>query len=246
MTFEEKLIKIAEREKKVFDAGKAQSDSIFWNTFMSMKSFTYAFYNWNTDVFKPNIDLAFKGDCSRAFYYFNNDKTETVDMIEYLEKCGASLNFSNATGTLSYIFATSRITALPALDFSSITRFDGCFNNCPIETIEKITLKADGSQVFTNTVFNCRASNASDPTLRNLTIEGKIGRDIWFNTCPHLTVESAKSVISCLMDYSGTASEHMYTIYFHEDTWNLLDADGNTSPTGTTWREYVDSLGWNT
>ena len=235
MNVAEKLIKIADNVQKNVEFGKSQGGGGdgFWDAFMNMKSFSYAFYNWDTDVFKPNKELMFKGDCSRAFYYFNSDKTETVDMIEHLKKCGASLNFSNTTGSLTFIFGSSKISALPTLDFSKATKLESCFNNAPIETIEKIILKADGSQTFTNLTFQCRASATSPFTLRNIAFEGVIGNDIWFDVCPNLTAESYHSIMTHLsttatgVTITFTAYETVKATYdakYGEGAWDILAA----------------------
>jgi hypothetical protein len=54
-----------------------------------------------------------------------------------------------------------------------------------------------------------------------------------------------KNIISCLNNYSGTSNEYTYRVVFTDDCWAALEAD-SIAPTGTTWADYVNSLGWNT
>lgn len=224
MTTSERLLRAKQDFDDVFEAGKAQGDD-FWKKFMSMKSFAYAFYNWDTSVFTPNMELVFKGDCSRAFYNFNNDKAETVNMIEHLSKCGASLNFSKAT-VLTFVFGTTKITALPILDFSGAKKLDSCFNNSPLEKIEKIILKADGTQTFTNLTFNC-------VPLWYIRFDGVIGNDIWFNYCVNLDAESYNEIIThCSKTASFTLTlppeatvRSVYDAKYGAGAWNTITAE---------------------
>ena len=80
--------------------------------------------------------------------------------------------------------------------------------------------------------------------LENVVFEGVIPATISFSSCP-LTVESMKSVITHLKDYSGTESEYTYTVTFKSTAFSALTAEGTTSPNGNTWAEYIDDLKWN-
>jgi hypothetical protein len=65
-------------------------------------------------------------------------------------------------------------------------------------------------------------------------------------TSESLSVDSAKSAILGLKNYSGTDKAYAYTFTLHANVWALLDAEGATAPGGVTWKTYVDNLGWNT
>lgn len=84
----------------------------------------------------------------------------------------------------------------------------------------------------------------NDYALKNITIEGTIGKSIDFKYSP-LTAESAKSVISALKDYSGTDKEYTYSVTFSASTLELLEAEGATAPGGLTWTEYIKAKRWN-
>jgi hypothetical protein len=84
--------------------------------------------------------------------------------------------------------------------------------------------------------------------LTEIRINGTIGKNgLNFSACP-LNLESAISVITHLKNFTETDPDKVFTctITFSPTTWEYLDADGENSPNGTTWAEYVAALGWNT
>jgi hypothetical protein len=210
----------------VFEAGKAQGggDNDFWDSFALKKDCDYAFYNWNEKMFKPNGEVVLKGNGSRAFYGFNTNGTGTnqpVSMIEHLKKCGATLNTSKATNP-TFMFGSSNITDLPTLDFSNATKLESTFNNSPIEKIEKIILKSDGTQTFTNVTFNC-------VPLWYIRFDGVIGKDVWFDKCVNLDAESYNDIFThCSKSTSFTMTlpplETVLSVYDTKYGTGALDA----------------------
>lgn len=81
-------------------------------------------------------------------------------------------------------------------------------------TINKLIVNE--TRKFTDTFASCTA-------LKNITIEGTIGRDINLQWSP-LTVESIISVISHLYCYSGGTYDGKYTITLSEDCWESIEA----------------------
>jgi hypothetical protein len=71
-----------------------------------------------------------------------------------------------------------------------------------------------------------------------------IAKDFNISYSP-LTIESAKAIITALVDYSGTDEEYSYTLTLSTATLELLESEGATAPNGKTWVEYADSKGWN-
>jgi hypothetical protein len=219
------------------EAGKKAQHREFWENFVSGRSIdmSYAFYGWNASAFYPKVNMA-PYQTGRMFYSFNSASKEPFNLKERLEECGVTVDFSLSTN-VAYMFSGSYISDLPELKFINASKLEGLFNLCTcLETIEKLVLKDDGTQTFVTATFNATA-------LKHIEIEGKIGTDITFQVCP-LTVTSMKSIITHLVNYSGTDKAYTYTVKFSEACWEALEAD-STSPTGTTWAEYVDDLGWN-
>lgn len=115
------------------------------------------------------------------------------------------------------------------------------FAQCDIlHTLEMFRANADCK--FNNAFTNCNS-------LQNITVEdgSEIGQNgLNFQWSP-LTTDSMKSIITHLKDLTGTSNANAFTIKFSGDSWDALDAEGNTAPHGGTWKEYVQEvLSWNT
>lgn len=249
MTPAEKLIKIAENEQKVYDAGveagkaqggdtdtaynegveagkKAQHEE-FWENFLGDKSdYSYAFCYWEDSAFYPTLDIICPVHSQRVFMSFNNGSQKPFSLTERLKQCGKTLDTSNMR-TPSFMFASSYISEIPELNFTQATKLDGTFNSgfC-LETIEKIILKGDGTQTFTTSTFNTT-------TLKNIAFEGVIGTNIWFDKCTLLTAESYHSIIT---HCSKTATFILYlppeatvrSVYdakYGEGAWDAITAE---------------------
>lgn len=119
------------------------------------------------------------------------------------------------------------------LTCSIMTQAFYLFESSKLITIRKLIVPINRS--YTRYFNGCNS-------LRNITFEGEIGRSIDFSYSP-LTVESMKSVITHLANYTGTDKEGTYTVTFNGACWEALEAD-STAPDGSTWKLYVDSLGW--
>ena len=121
------------------------------------------------------------------------------------------------------------------VDISTTTSMSRAFSQCKnLAIIRKLSVTEN--VVFSADCFaNCTA-------LEDVTMDGIIGNSISFADSP-LAVASMKSIISCLKDYAGTDKEGVNTLTFPSDRWAALEAD-SASPTGTTWEEYINTLGW--
>jgi hypothetical protein len=81
--------------------------------------------------------------------------------------------------------------------------------------------------------------------IQRIEFKGTIPITFTLASLERLEIESAKSAINALVDYAGTEKEFAYTLSFHNQTKQNLDAEGAIFPNGTTWREYLDAKGWN-
>lgn len=108
------------------------------------------------------------------------------------------------------------------------------FHSAKLVTIRKLIV--DETTTFSQCFSGCTL-------LENIVMEGICATNIDFAVSP-LTVESMKSVISCLKDYSSE-STGVYTLTLKDECKIALEAEGNTSPNGNLWTEYVADLGWN-
>lgn len=227
------------------EIGKQDEKERFRNGFsFNLNRYAFAGYNWNVNTFypKPGRYVVANSHPSYMFAYHNYEN-EPYDLAQRLEDCGVTIA---TTGFVNcdYMFNFSNVTRIPSFDLSSFGRYSNTFNGCKnLVTIDSLTLSP--TAVFTNTFTGCTS-------LVNLTISGEIGQSINLQESP-LSVASMKSVIYHLVNYSGTDSEFAYTLYFSEDCWTALEADGPAIPNIDTeeilpemsWRDYVGWLGWN-
>lgn len=91
-----------------------------------------------------------------------------------------------------------------------------------------------------------KATNVADMfaecyALKNITFEGEITLSISFADSP-LTVDSVKSIITALNDYSGTSTTRTLTL--KASSKEAIISEGETAPGGITWTAYAQTKGW--
>ena len=262
MSIAEKLQTIAQNEQRVYNAGyeKGKSDGgdtetaynqgleegkqaeydRFWDNYQQngkRTDYTNAFSGngWNENTLKPKYDVI----PIQTVNMFRGNVME-VNISDFLKEQGVKLDFSKAT-VLSETLLYSSITGVGVVDARNAANLNYAFSRSTgLETIRLLILKDNGSQTFsTNTFIAC-------PNLKNITIQGVIGQNFYIQDSPLLTIESMKSIINALKNYSGTSYELTYAVSFPSGCWDKLEASG-TAPNGDTWRDYVTyELGWNT
>ena len=159
--------------------------------------------------------------------FANAKKLKTIESLECENITSATMTFDSCIS----------LEKLPIMSFPKLGSVDRTFRDC--STLHTISgLNISGATSIPSTAFE-RCSS-----LANLAIIGSIKVSITLSACP-LTVESAKSVINALVDYSGTANAGKYTVAFSQTTLDLLAEEGATAPNGVTWLEYTSSKGWN-
>lgn len=235
------------------EAGKKSVYDYYWDArqdYGNRTVYNYGFYyeSMTDKWFYPKYDI-----CPTKASYFMRDlgiykangtaanDNELFDLVERLEECGRKMDFSKCTD-VTYLFYQARISRLPELNLTAAggsTQY--LLFGSKIHTIDKIIVNE--TNLLTEAFLYASR-------LENVVIEGVIAiesgtiKSIKLTDCKSLTLASAISFITHLKDYSGTASEGINSIKFHNDVWALLDADGNNSPNGNTWREYIHDLGW--
>lgn len=168
---------------------------------------------------------------SRTDYYYTffgkrwNDQTYNPKYDIVITTGSNTLRDSTITDTKVTIDMSTMKEAASAL-------FAGCYS---LATIRKII--SHDNVVYNNTFLTCVG-------LKNIEFEGTIGKSISFSHSP-LSVDSMKSIISHLKDYS-LDNTGVYSLTFSDTCWTRLEND-SSAPDGGTWREYVEyTLGWNT
>ena len=175
----------------------------------------------------------FQNNGEPAIYYYKFSYDGWTDE-NYNPKYPIVCKQSNSGG-MSLFYANEQITDTKVPIIVQSNSAQSMFGNARnLVTVRSLTLHENAN--LTTIFVNCAK-------LVNLTIEGTIGNDINLQWSP-LSVASMKSIISALKNFTGTGKEYSMTVTFSENRWTALEAD-STAPTGTTWREYVGSLGWN-
>lgn len=248
MNVAEKTLQLKQDFDEVYEAGWEKYRSNHWDIVQANGERTNYSQNAHTGFFNgnyydflnfyPKHDICPVGDASHLFYTWRKDN-HSGSLSKRLKECGVVLDTSQAT-TLRYAFAYSYISEIPTIDFTGITLFDnntGVFMDTYgfVKIIEKIIVKED--LTYASWFRNCAG-------LKSITVEGVIGNQFDISSASILEVDSAKSIITHLKNYKGTEYELTYSVLFHANVWALLDAEGNASPNGNTWAEYVADLGW--
>ena len=233
MSIAEKLTTIAENEQKVYDAGKQAEHDRHWN-YVPYEGFLISIFSgpaWNDETFRPRPGVIKPTYCGNMF-----TRCFITDLKGRLEECGTTIDFSKAT-TIGPLVEGSTITRLPEIDTRSCSTLGNFLYNSNLVSVDKIIMKEEGNQHISTLGFKLSKS------LTHCIFEGKLGScSLDFSDCP-LNIESLKSIISCLRDYSGTTKEFKYTLTLSSGCWEALEND-SSSPIGGTWADYVESLGW--
>ncbi|MBQ8765120.1 MAG: hypothetical protein IJZ12_04280 [Clostridia bacterium] len=244
------LDEMANGINEVYEAGKRKEWSDFWDAYQNYgqrDNYRYGFYFfysstdpehfWTDENFKPKYDIKPNNIAEHMF-----DACGFTDLKGILEKQGVVLDTSSATN-LQYAFANcTYLTRVPVIDVSKSKNanvIQYLFQFCnSLEYVEKLIIPSTVDTSFFSVFNGCYK-------LKEVRIEGVIATSISFTGTKYLSVESMKSVISCLKNYAGTTKEHTYTVTFKAVVFEALEALGETPPSGNTWAEHIDNLKWN-
>lgn len=243
-----KTSEMANGVNEVYDKGRDDYKTWLWKRLQQNgNAYRYdcAFaITWKKDMFYPMYNMKPSNSASMfsSFDLWGTD--EPMDLVERLSECGVTLDFSKCTNFVN-TFYYARIAHVGVVDLTSMSAMSNVFGNSHVNTIDKLIIKADGSQNLSS-LFN------EHRTLKTIgEIEGKIGKTITFQYTNVLDVPSMKLIISHLVNHKGTASEATQKITFTSTCWEALEAsgkpfdDGLTDDENLSWKEYVmDSLGW--
>lgn len=226
-----------------FSAGQQSEYDRFWDSFQQNGKRTvykraFAGAGWKADTLKIKYPIVFK---PQAFSNINQGLFEQCNwqspQIDFTEIC-SMIDFSQYPTADSLFSDASAINI--TCDFSSCTNLSYTFATGNGGILNNITIKvSDLCTKYSYTFYY-------NTYLKNLTfVEGSVIAATLDLSYSNLTVASMKSVINALKNFTGTDKEFTYQIKFKPACWEALEAD-STSPTGTTWAEYVqDTLCWN-
>jgi hypothetical protein len=184
-----------------FEEGKQAEHNAFWDAFQqngTRSNYSNAFvHGWDDTNFKPKYDIRPTKACSNMFTDSN-----IIDIAAVFENCGVVLDTSQCTD-LRYAFTNMRNTKrIPTISAETVISLEGTFGWSKTETIDKLILRADGTNTFSDTFRDATQ-------LINITIEGVIGQNIDLRWSTKLTEASIRGIITHLSD---TASGKTLTL----------------------------------
>lgn len=265
MSIAEKSVIIAENEQRVYDAGYAAGQAAagggdteasynegytdgqqaeydrFWDILQNNGMPILQYFRlptWNDENFKPQYTVyAEPGTWSNGLDSGTKNIHCSITDIRP-ETLGVNVDWSLCENFNGALIMTP-IRYVGVVNMTNAQSGGTLFYNAKsLESVEKVILPNPAKKI----AFNALGFN----TCRNLTeirFEGEFYGSVSFAGCSMLSLESAKSALLHLPNYTGTENEQKFTITFHAKTWALLDGD-NTAPDGVTWRTYVDNMGW--
>lgn len=206
MSIAEKLTMIAEKIQSVFNAGvtkgKQSAYDEFWDKFQQNGNRTnyqngFSGYGWTVDTFKPKHSI--KPQYANGIFMYCGVQ---ADLGQILKDRKLTIDFSKC-GNSDQMFLGSSFTALPVLNFTSVTSQSGStFNACTnLTKIELIVLNESGTQKFNATFNGCSA-------LADIRFSGVIGQSLDMKSSP-LNKASIENIIEHL---SSTATGMTLTL----------------------------------
>ena len=215
-----------EKVREVFDAGKQAEYDLFWDAYQqngTRANYEGAFSGkgWTLTTFKPKYDIT----VTESAYNLFKACELSVDLVQLLDRLGVTLDLSKSNN-VQYAFYGSAFTHIGVINATSSSSVNNTFNSCgTLVTIDKLILKSEGNQTFTNAFNGCRS-------LENITIEGAIGNSINFSYSP-LTHDSLMSIINALMDKTSATTKPILTI--GTTNYNKLTAEEIKIATDKGW-----------
>ena len=144
------------------------------------------------------------------------------------------------TSTSGYIYATNDITSTKVPITIDTATANYLFYACrALKTIPSIKVT---SKVSALTGWFTLCSKLEEIYF---TDDSEIANNVSFSACTKLTLNSLKSIINALKDFSGTGSEFTRKLTLSSESKAILEAEGSTAPNGLTWLEYITLKGWN-
>ena len=231
MNFDEKLITIAENQKKVFDAGKKSEYDAFWDLFQqngSRTKYSCSFGSgWNNDNFRPKYSMR----PTTAYMMFFNNSGEFINVDDFDAWCKENniiIDFSNCT-TCTYAISTFHAKKFGTLNFGKATALQNLFysHDASAGVVEIDNFVVSDKTVFADSTFQ-HAVN-----LTKLIINGTIAsNNLNVSYCKNLTHESLMSIITALKDFSDAGGSYKVTLgsdniaKLTADELNIIESKG--------------------
>ena len=248
-----------DKVNEVYDKGVIDQRKNFWNVLTSNGSrtnysSTFMYVYWNKNSFQPTVCIK-PVQAGSMFSNTNGGGTNALGpdifVDDYIAQFGGSFDWSECTNYNNTFQSCSWFKKIKVLDFRKVTAQSGTNNMtawCDIKQVGVMKFAEDGSTPISNTMFYGWNVFGS---LGTTSIEGTIGYSINLSSCPNMTVETMKQIITHLANYYGTDKEATCKITMPSTRWEALESDtspyddGLTDNENLTWKDYIQtSLGW--
>ena len=194
----------------------------------SRKNYKRAFTGcvWDENTLKPKYSIK-PTNANQMFYYAKNLRS-LKNVVTNVKRNNPDFEFDTSlcTDLTGFIQAADNVTELPEISTVSCNAVDQfLFWNALLKSVDKLILKSDGSQNFTNSFSGLSA-------LTDIVIEGKFGCNVNISSSSKLTKNSIISIINALHENASNK-----TITFSKDAINRefgIDVDNtSTYPEGS-------------
>lgn len=193
---------------------------------------------WTWDIICPSCKMM--PTTAVAMFYGVKVSSGSIDLAEWF---GDKLDFSRCTNT-QYCFRDARnVIRVGVLDLRNVVNGSSMFHSSQskneLETIDLLMfgLGAGLSNMlmFCTNLIHCifkADSKGSITTTQNFKYQ-------------KFDAESVRSIFYYMNDYAGTVTEAQRTLTLTKTAWNNVNADtDNPPPSGNSWQEYAQILGW--
>ena len=151
----------------------------------------FAGIGWTDETFKPKYDIR-PTTATNLFYYAKNIK----NLKQILIDAGVVLDTSRCTVMNNFIQSADFITHLPEISTVSCASLSQFLHwNVVLTNVDKIILKSDGSQTFSNCFGGLN-------NLVEIRFEGKFGVTVSIKESTKLSKESIISIVNALYENS--------------------------------------------
>ena len=196
MSIADKLTTVAENVPKVYEQGRKDERSDFWDIFQNYGNRTQykgAFTEFTKEIFKPKYDIIFPNSSVRTEVdcLFQGCKIEG-SYTQLLKDLGITIDFSKTT-YIQEVFSNTRFTEV-ILYAPKATQGYGTFG----WNYALVDLNLTVSDNFN---WNNNATFSSCPALKNLTLGNKITKSGFsVSSCTKLSKKSIENIINALSE----------------------------------------------
>ena len=201
------------------EEGRNTEESDFWDAYQNNGdrvdyNGAFAGNGWNGATFRPKYDIK---PLSMSRMFFSSGIT---NLKALLEDVGVTLDTSSCGGGAN-IFEGSTITHIGVIDMTKMPNINYFFYQATaLVSIDKVILKADGSQTFASTTSFGGCAN-----LTHMPIEGVIGQNNFNVQWSDLDTESLISILNALQDKTSNTSGTEWKIKIGETNLAKLTED---------------------